>query len=124
MKAGLERRLRAEELMLSNLVLEKTLESPLDSKEIIPVNPKRNQPEYSLERLMLKLKLQCFGHQMERITSLEKTLKLGKIEGRRRMGRQMMRWLDGITDSMDVNLRSEQIRGYSEGQGGLACCSP
>ena len=61
-------------------------------------------PEYSLERLMLKLKLQYFGHLMRRTDSLEKTLMLGKIEGRRRRGRQRMRWLDGITDSMDVNL--------------------
>ena len=61
-------------------------------------------PEYSVERLMLKLKLQYFGHMMERSDSLEKTLMLGKIEGRRRRGRQRMRWLDGITDSKDMSL--------------------
>ena len=81
------------------MVLEKTLESPLDCKEIQPINPKGNQSEYSLERLVLKLKLQYFGHLMWRAVSLEKTLMLGKIEGRRRKGRQRMRWLDGITNS-------------------------
>ena len=93
------------------MVLEKTLESPLDYKEIKPVYPKGNQsilkessPEYSLEGLMLKLKLQYFGHLMLTAQSLEKTLMLGKIEGRRRRGRQRMRWLDGIMDSMDMNL--------------------
>ena len=79
-----------------NLVLEKTLQSSWDCKEIKPVNP-----EYSLEGLMLKLKLQYFSHMMRRTDSLEKTLMLGKIEGRRRRERQRMRWLDGITDSMD-----------------------
>ena len=86
------------------MVLEKTLESFLDCKEIKPVHPKENQPEYSLEGLMLKLKLQYFGHLMRRGDSLEKTLMLGGIGGRRRRGRQRMRWLDGITDSMDVSL--------------------
>ena len=86
-------------------MLEKTLESPLDCKEIKPVNPKEISPEYSLERLMLKLKLQYFGHQMQRTDSLEKTLMLGKIEGERRRGRQRMRWLDGITNSMDMRVR-------------------
>ena len=85
------------------VVLEKTLESLLDSKEIKPVHPKEINPEYSLERLMLKLKLQSFGHLMRRADSLEETLMLGKIEGSRR-GRQRMRWLDGLTDSMDVSL--------------------
>ena len=85
-------------------MLEKTLESPLDSKEIQPVHPQGNQSKYSLEGLMLKLKLQYFGHLMQRTDSSEKTLILGKIEGGRRRGRQRMRWLDGITDSMDVNL--------------------
>ena len=86
------------------MLLEKTLESPLDCKEIQPVHPKGNQSEYSLEGLMLKLKLQSFGHLMQRTDSLEKTLMLGKIEGGRRRGQQRMRWLDGITDSMDMSL--------------------
>ena len=69
---------------------------------------KEISPEYSLEGLMLKLKLQFFGHLMQRTDSLEKTLMLGKIEGRKRRGRQRVRWLDGITDSMDVNLSKLQ----------------
>ena len=77
------------------MVLEKTLESSLDCKEIQPVHPKGISPEYLLEGLMLKLKLQYFGHLMQRTDSFEKTLMLGKIEGGRR-GRQRMRWLDGI----------------------------
>ena len=84
------------------MVLEKTLESPLDSKEIKPVNPKGINPEHSLERLVLKL--QYFSLQIQRVDSLEKTLMLGKIEGRRKRGRQRMRWLDGVTDSMDMSL--------------------
>ena len=84
------------------MVLEKTLEIPLDNKEIKPVNPKGNQPAYSLEELMLKL--QYFGHLMQRTDSLEKTLMLGKVEGGRRRGQQRMRWLDGITGSMDMSL--------------------
>ena len=84
-------------------MFEKTLKSPLDCKEIQPVHPKEISPEYSLERLILKLKLQYFGHLIQRTDSLEKTLMLGKIEGRRR-GRQRMRWLDDITDSMDISL--------------------
>ena len=86
-------------------VLEKTLESPLDFKEIKPVNPKGNQPWRFIGRNMLKLKLQYFGHLMQRANSLEKTLMLGKIEGRRRRGQQRKRWLDGITNSMDMSLR-------------------
>ena len=85
------------------MVLEKT-ESFLDSKEIQPVHPKEISPEYSLDGLMLKLKLQYFDHLMQRIDSFEKTLMLGKIEGGRRRGQQRMGWLDGITGSMDMSL--------------------
>ena len=80
------------------MVLEKTLESPLDCKEIQPGHSEGDQPGISLEGMMLKLKLQYFGHLMQRADSFEKTLILGKIEGGRRRGRQRMRWLDGITD--------------------------
>ena len=90
------------------MVLEKTLESHLDCKEIQPVNPKRSQSEYSLEVLILKLKLQYFGHLMRRTDFLEKTLMLGKIEGRRRRGRQRMRWFSRITNSMDMSLSKFQ----------------
>ena len=85
------------------MVLEKILESPLDCKEIQPVHSKGDQ-SWSSERLMLKLKLQYFGHLMRRVDSLEKTLMLGGIGGRRRRGRPRMRWLDGITDSMDMSV--------------------
>ena len=85
-------------------VLEKTHESPLDCKESNQSILKEISPGCSLEGLMLKLKLQYFGHLMWRADSLEKTLMLGKIEGGRRRGRQRMRWLDGITDSVDVGL--------------------
>ena len=85
------------------MVLEKTLESPLDCKEIQPVHPKGDQ-SCSLEGLMLKLKLQYFRHLMQRTDTSEETLILGKIEGRRRRGRQRMRWLDVITDSMHMSL--------------------
>ena len=90
------------------MVLEKTLECSLDCKEIKPVNHKKISPEYLLEGLMLKLKLQFFGHLMGRTDSLEKTLTLGKIEGGRRRGRQRMRWLDGITGSGNVSLSKLQ----------------
>ena len=86
------------------MVLEKTLESPLDCKEIQPVHPKGDQSWVFIEGLMLKLKLQYFGHLMRTTDSLEKTLMLGGIGGRRRRGRQRMRWLDGITDAMDLSL--------------------
>ena len=90
------------------VVLKKTLESPLDCKEIQPVHPKGNQSWLFIEGLMLKLKLQYFGHMMWRTGSLEKTLMLGKIEGRRRRGWQRMRWLDGFTDLMDMSLSKLQ----------------
>ena len=91
--------------MLLNCGVEKTLESPLDFKEIQPVHPKGVSPGCSLEGLMLKLKLQYFGHLIRRVDSLGKTVMLGGIVGRRRRGRQKMRWLDGITDSMYMSLR-------------------
>ena len=87
------------------MVLEKALESPLDCEEIQPVHSEGAQPfRISLEGMMLKLKLQYFGHLMGRVDSLEKTLMLGGIGGRWRRGQQRMRWLDGITESMDVSL--------------------
>ena len=86
------------------VVLEKTLESPLKCKEIQPVHPKGDQSWVFIGRTVLRLKLQYFGHLMQRADSLEKTAMLGGIGGRRRRGRQRMRLLDGITDSMDVSL--------------------
>ena len=98
------------------VVLEKTLESPLDCKEIKPINPKEINPEYSSDWLMLKLKLQYFDHLIRRTNSLEKPLMLGKIEDRRKRGWQRMRWLDGQ--------QFEEVLGDNEGQGSLAFCSP
>ena len=86
------------------MLLEKTLESPGNARRSNQSIIKEISPEYSLEGLMLKLKLQYFGHLMQRTDSFEKTLMLGKIEGRRRRGQQRMRWLDGITDAMDMSL--------------------
>ena len=85
-------------------MLEKTLESPLDCREIQPSILREISPGISLEGMMLKLKLQYFGHLMQRVDSLENTLMLGGTRGRRRRGRWRMRWLDGITDSMDLSL--------------------
>ena len=85
-------------------MLEKTLESPLNCKEIQPVHSEGDQPRDFFGRNNAKLKLQYFGHLMRRVDSLEKTLMLGGIRGRRRRGQQRMRWLDGITDSMDMSL--------------------
>ena len=102
------------------VVLEKTLESPLDCKDIKPANAKGNQPEYSLEVLLLKLKLQYFGHLMQRADSLEKTLLLEKIEDWRRRGWQKMRLLDYWLNGHEF----EPIPGDKGGQGSLKCCSP
>ena len=99
------------------VVLEKTLESPLDNKEFKPSILKKISPKYSLEGLMLKLKRQYFGQVMWSPVSLGKNLMLGKSEGRRRRGRQRMRWLDGITER-----EFEWTLGDGDGQGGLACC--
>ena len=97
-------------------MLEKTLESSLDCKQIQQVHPKGDQSWVFIGRTDVEVKLQYFGHLMQRANSLEKTLILGKIEGRRRRGQQRMRWLDGITDWMHMGL------GVGDGQGGLACC--
>ena len=107
------------------MVLEKTLESPLDCKEIQSVHPKENQSWVFIGRTDVKLRLQYFGHLIQRADSLEKTLMLGQIEGRRRRGLQRMRWLDGITDSMGMSreIVDRTLRG-SEGQGSLVCCGP
>ena len=102
-------------------VLKKTLDSPLTARKSHQSVLKEISPEYSLERLMQKLKFQYFGHLMIRTDSFEKTLMLGKIEGRQRRGWKRMRWLVGITASMDM---SEWALGIGDGQGGLVCCSP
>ena len=90
------------------MVLEKTLESPLDCKEIQPVHPKGDQSWVFIGRTDVEAETPILGHLMVRADSFEKTLILGKIEGRRRRGRQRMRWLDGITDSMDMSLSGLQ----------------
>ena len=100
-------------------MLEKTLESPLDCKEIQTVHPRGDQTWVFIGRTDVEAEIQYFGHLMQRADSLEKTLMLGKIEGRRRRGRQRMRWLDGITDLMNMGLGR---LGVGDGQGGLECC--
>ena len=102
------------------MVLEKMPESPLDHKEIQPVHPKGDQSWVFIGGLILKLKLQYFGHLMQSVDSLEKTLILGRIGGRMSRGQQRLRWLDGITDSMDMSLGKPLV---GDGQGGLGCCS-
>ena len=112
------------------VVLEKTLESPLDCKEIHQSILKEMSPEYSLEGLMLKLKLQNFGHLIQRTDSLEKTLMLGKIEGGRRTEWHRMRWLDGITELMDMNLNNlqelvtEQLSSFVQLCDSMDCSTP
>ena len=115
--------LSTEELMLSNCGAGEDSESPLDCKEIKLVNSKKFSPEYLLEGLMLKVKLQYFGQLMWRADSLEKTLMLGKIEGRKRREQQWVRWLDGIADSVDMSLsklrkivKDREVHGVAKSQ--------
>ena len=104
----------------STVVLEKTLESPLDCKEIKPVSPKGNQSWIFTGRTDAEAEAPILDHLMWRTDSLDKTLMLGKNEGRRRRGRQRIRWLDGITDLIDMSLMNQ---GVGDEQGSLACCS-
>ena len=101
-------------------MLEKTFESPLDYKEMHQSILNEISPEYSLEGLVLKRKLQYFGHLLQRTESLEKTLMVGKIEGKKRRGQQRMRWLDGLTDSMKMNLRKLREIRWTEKHGMLS----
>ena len=103
-RVGPQRRLSAKELMLLTVVLEQTPESSLDSKEIKPINPKRSQPIIFIGRTDTEAEAPIVWPPDTRADSLEKTLMLGKIEGRKRRGQQRMRWLNGITDTMDMSL--------------------
>ena len=105
-RAGLLKKLSTKELMLLNWCWRRQLRVPWTARRSNYSILREISPEYSLEGLILKLKLQYFGHLMQRVDSLEKTLMLWKNEGRRRRGRQRMRWLDGITDSMDMSLNN------------------
>ena len=108
MRVGPERRVSAKELMLLNCGAGEDLRVPWTARRSNQSFPKEINPEYSLEGLMLKLKLQYFGHLMHIANSLEKTLMMGKTEGRRRRGQQRIRWLDGITNPMDMNISKFQ----------------
>ena len=118
------KKLSTEELMLLNCGWRRLLRVPWTARWSNQSILREINPEYSLEGLMLKLKFQYSGHLMWGTDSLEKTLMLGKIEGRRRRGQLRMRQLDGITNSMDMSLSKLRTRKLSDGQGSLACCSP